>query len=364
MTQPDHCDSRSNTCVDSLSGAPPPSPGQRADARPALALRPWRVTRRRRRRRGWPWPEARFRPLIARRDRGAIREPRTGRSWCCVPTGADRYRRACDRGEGSGAARRRNRPAGQPRACSLAAFEPSLHFVDFIHALDDDAAGRGGTSSSRAPRRTLMSMHRMMALSSRPTSTSGCSFPLPATTLATPREHCRNPCCARPAEPGALAALDRAAGLRGCANRSSVTATGVLRRADRVGPRGHQRPALVHEVASGVRPLDGVAHGVGEAQLHHRVVGVGALARPDSERAAEAVHRRIDTGPIQRVNKARIGHRAACAPGEYKVSARGAPRPCFGEDVERTRRQRDAVLASGLHALGGYRPGRHGGLIR
>ena len=29
-------------------------------------------------------------------------------------------------------------------ACSLAAFEPSLHFVDVVHALDDDAAGRGG----------------------------------------------------------------------------------------------------------------------------------------------------------------------------------------------------------------------------
>ena len=39
-----------------------------------------------------------------------------------------------------------------------------------------------------------------------------------------------------------------------------------------------------------VRPLDGVAHGVGEAQLHHRVVGVGALARPAPERGAEAVH--------------------------------------------------------------------------
>ena len=52
--------------------------------------------------------------------------------------------RACDRGEGSGADRRAKRPAGQPRASSLAAFEPSLHFVDVIHALDDDAAGRGG----------------------------------------------------------------------------------------------------------------------------------------------------------------------------------------------------------------------------
>ena len=32
MTQPDHCDSRSNTRVDWLPGAPPPSPGQLADA--------------------------------------------------------------------------------------------------------------------------------------------------------------------------------------------------------------------------------------------------------------------------------------------------------------------------------------------
>ena len=30
----------------------------------------------------------------------------------------------------------------RPPASSLAAFEPSLHFVDFIHALDDDTAGR------------------------------------------------------------------------------------------------------------------------------------------------------------------------------------------------------------------------------
>ena len=101
-------------------------------AGPALALRPWRVTRRRRRRRGWPWPEARFRPLLTRRDRGAIREPRPVRSWCCVPTGAIGHRRAGDRGEGSGAARRAKRPAGQPRAGSLAAFEPSLHFVDVV----------------------------------------------------------------------------------------------------------------------------------------------------------------------------------------------------------------------------------------
>ena len=113
-------------------------------AGPALALRPWRVTRRRRRRRGWPWPEARFRPLLARRGRGAISEPRTGRSWCCVPTGAIHHQRACERGEGSGAARRAKRPVGQPRVSSLAAFESSLHFVDVVHALDDDAAGGGG----------------------------------------------------------------------------------------------------------------------------------------------------------------------------------------------------------------------------
>ena len=34
--------------------------------------------------------------------------------------------------------------ANRPPASSLAAFEPSLHFVDVVHALDDDAAGRGG----------------------------------------------------------------------------------------------------------------------------------------------------------------------------------------------------------------------------
>ncbi len=35
---------------------------------------------------------------------------------------------------------------GEPRASSLEAFEPSLHFVDFVHALDDNAVGRGGYS--------------------------------------------------------------------------------------------------------------------------------------------------------------------------------------------------------------------------
>ena len=44
-------------------------------------------------------------------------------------------RRGCDRWP--------KRPPGQPPACSLAAFEPSLHFVDVVHAMDDDAAGRG-----------------------------------------------------------------------------------------------------------------------------------------------------------------------------------------------------------------------------
>ena len=32
----------------------------------------------------------------------------------------------------------------RPPTSSLATFEPSLHFVDLVHALNDDAAGRGG----------------------------------------------------------------------------------------------------------------------------------------------------------------------------------------------------------------------------
>jgi len=34
--------------------------------------------------------------------------------------------------------------AHEPPTGSLAAFEPSLHFVDVVHALDIDAPGRGG----------------------------------------------------------------------------------------------------------------------------------------------------------------------------------------------------------------------------
>ena len=111
----------------------PPPPSARGDERRTLA----QVTRRRRRRRGWPWPEARFRPLMARQ----VMEPRTERSLWSLPTDAIRHRRACERSESSGAARRRTRPPGQPPATLLAAFEPSLHFVDLAHALDDDAAG-------------------------------------------------------------------------------------------------------------------------------------------------------------------------------------------------------------------------------
>ena len=49
----------------------------------------------------------------------------------------------------SGARLRIRRPAralrpNRPPACSFSAFEPSLHFVDLVHALDDDAPGRGG----------------------------------------------------------------------------------------------------------------------------------------------------------------------------------------------------------------------------
>ena len=58
--------------------------------------------------------------------------------------GAIRHRRACDRSEGSSAARQPKRPPSQPPVSSLAAFEPPLHFVDVVHALDDDAAGVGG----------------------------------------------------------------------------------------------------------------------------------------------------------------------------------------------------------------------------
>ena len=94
-----------------------------------------------------------------------VRELRTGRSWCCVPTGADRHRRACERGGGSGAARRAKRPAGQPRASSLAASSHRcISSISSTHWTMTRPAS-GGTSSSRAPRRTLMSMHRMMALS-------------------------------------------------------------------------------------------------------------------------------------------------------------------------------------------------------
>ena len=134
-------------------------------AGPALALLPRRVTRHRRRRGGWPWPEGYFRPSLARRRRtGSGRHGR--KRW----PGRTRARRELAMRTGSGARLRIRRPVrmlrpNRPPACSLAAFEPSLHFVDLVHALNDDAAGLGGTSSSRAPRRTLMSMQRLMALS-------------------------------------------------------------------------------------------------------------------------------------------------------------------------------------------------------
>ena len=53
-----------------------------------------------------------------------------------------------------------------------------------------------------------------------------------------------------------------------------------------------------------------------------------------------------------------LGDRLAGSSGEYQVGAPGAERARFGEDLERTRRQRDAVLAPGLHALARHGPGR------
>jgi len=113
-------------------------------AGPPLALRPWRVTRRRRRRGGCPWPEGSFRPSVARQRR--TRSARHARKRL---SGRTRPRRELVMRTWSGARLWIRRPAralhpNRPPACSLAAFEPSLHFVDFIHALDDDAAGRGG----------------------------------------------------------------------------------------------------------------------------------------------------------------------------------------------------------------------------
>ena len=63
----------------------------------------------------------------------------------------------------------------------------------------------------------------------------------------------------------------------------------ALRCADVLYPRGQERPALVHEVASLVRALDGAADGVGEAQSHDRMVCIGSFAGPRAEPAAEPV---------------------------------------------------------------------------
>ena len=68
------------------------------------------------------------------------------------PAGQGRNQEAADRAvvvlrsdwRDRGRDRRPKRPGGQPRASSLAAFEPSLHLVDVVHALDDDAAGVEG----------------------------------------------------------------------------------------------------------------------------------------------------------------------------------------------------------------------------
>ena len=133
-------------------------------AGPALALRPWRVTRRRRRRGGCPWPEGSFRPSAARQRRtrsarhARKRLPRRTRArrarWnqgvgivAVVVGGSVRAALKPECGLPSCGPIRRPARALRPKrppACSLAAFEPSLHFVDVVHALDDDAAGRGG----------------------------------------------------------------------------------------------------------------------------------------------------------------------------------------------------------------------------
>ena len=90
-----------------------------------------------------------------------------------------------------------------------------------------------------------------------------------------PRESCRNPRCARPAESGALVALDPApaARTRWWRNRSG----------DVRGPVVHQDPAPVEQVAAPVGGLDTVTVDVGKRELAHLARRVGALRRPVPE---------------------------------------------------------------------------------
>ena len=67
------------------------------------------------------------------------------------------------------------------------------------------AGGPGCESRARAGRRADAEDARRRSRSVAP------PFPLPAKTPAAPCEHCRKPRCARPAEPGVLAAIDPAA---------------------------------------------------------------------------------------------------------------------------------------------------------
>ena len=141
-----------------------------------------------------------------------------------------------------------------PRAAP--AIRETVFGRDAGHGRGDDHVTRGFDAiAARAATAARPSTRRPPGRSRRhPTSSSGCSppFPLPVTRWRRLWRSAATPACARPAEPGALAALDRAAVSR-CA-RSQFRDGGGHRARDRGAARHSRRGATPRRSPRPTRP--------------------------------------------------------------------------------------------------------------
>ena len=122
----------------------------------------------------------------------------------------------------------------------------------------------GGDAQSGVGAETYFTRRRPRGVA--PPSASG------QTTPATLRDNCRNSRCARPPEPGAVAAPAPAPATR---TRWWRNWSGDVR-----GPVVHQHPAPVEQVAAPVGRFHAVGVDVRKRQLAHLARRVGALRRP------------------------------------------------------------------------------------
>src|SRR5215470_8097499 len=131
---------------------------------------------------------------------------------------------------------------------------------------------------------------------------------------------------------------------------------------DRLGgakrrPCIHQPPSLLEQIGAPICPLDRAANSVSERLLDNDVVVARPLVRPIAERATEPMRGDVRAPhALSQVPHHRVSQRLAVLAGEDEVIAGGTKLLHPLEHGERGIRQRDAMLAAGLHARARYDP--------